>query len=440
MSKRSPSLRTAAVLGLGAVLWLAAAARPSPEEVLKPAEIESLGKLISDYRKAAEETKGVDKATEKFIDELEKLKKRTKRDLLALPADLGRALWQSFDYEKRASALKKGSIKEMGFLRTKDDKDSELKYALWVPAKYDPKKAYPLILTIPDKGKKPADHILENWTDAGVRDGAVICAITMPAGDDTASWLEFSQGRDKEGGLSNVLATFFEVSKSVAIDFDRVYVSGHGEGVRPAISLAGRFPERFAGAVGRSGDPVDGLAIETFKNLPTFFAGAGQGATAFSEKITAAKYDNCTIKPDGKEADAWAWMQDHPRIANPPQVVLSAPGTVGMRAYWLSTPAFDSAVVVSATIDAGTNTITIDAEGATEVTIFFNDQLLDLEKDVKVVCNGTPHVDKIPRSVTTVLDMIRNYRADPGRIFVAQRKYDVPPKPKPKAKPAGDAK
>lgn len=440
MTKRSPSLRTAAVLGLGAIAWLGAAASPLPEDVLKPAEQESLGKLMAEYRKAAEDTKGVDKATEKFLDELEKLKKRLKREPLSLPADLGRALWSSFDYEKKASALKKGSIKEMTFLRTKEDPKSDLKYVLWVPAKYDPKKPYPLILTIPDKGKKPADHILENWTDAAVRDGAVVCAITMPAGDDTANWLEFSAGREKEGGLSNVLATFFEVSKTVAIDFDRVYISGHGEGVRPALSLAARFPERFAGAVGRAGDPVDGLAIETFKNLPTFFAGAGQGATAFSEKITAAKYDNCTVKPDGKESDAWAWMQDHPRIANPTQVVISAPAQVGMRAYWLSTPAFDSAITVSATIDAGTNTINIDAEGATEVSIFFNDQLLDLEKDVKIVCNGTPHVEKISRSVTTLLDMIRNYRADPGRIFVAQRKYDVPPKPKPKPKPAGEAK
>lgn len=440
MSNRFPSLRSAALLGLGAVAWLAAAATPPPEEVLKSAEIDSLGKLIAEYRKAAEETKGVDKATEKFIDELEKLKKRVKREPLALPADLGRALWESFDYDKRAGALKKGSIAEMKFLRSKEDAKSELKYALWVPAKYDPKKAYPLILTIPDKGKKPTDHILENWTDSNVRDGAVVCAITMPAGDDTASWIEFSSGREKEGGLSNVLGTFFEVSKNVAIDFDRVYVCGHGEGVRPAIALAARFPDRFAGAVGRSGDPVDGIGVETFKNLPTFFAGAGQSATSFSEKIAVLKYDNCTVKADGKEADAWAWMQDHPRIANPPQVVIAAPAQVGVRAYWLSTPAFDSAISVTATIDPGTNTINIDADGATEVSIFFNDQLLDLEKDVKIVCNSTPHVEKISRSVTTLLDRIRNYSVDPGRIFVAQRKYDVPPKPKPKAKPSGDAK
>jgi hypothetical protein len=79
--------------------------------------------------------------------------------------------------------------------------------------------------------------------------------------------------------------------------------------------------------------------------------------------------------------------------------------------------------------------------------LFFNDVLLDLEKEVKVVCNGTPHVDKIPRNVNTLLGMIRNFRSDPGKLYVAQKKYDLPPKPKPKDKPkekdkekAGDGK
>lgn len=433
------SRRLSFALGLGSILVCSAFAAPFLEDLFKPAEHESLGKQLALYFEAYSKNSGTDKALEKVSDEVKKLEKRLNKSPLSLPGDLGKALWASFDYDKKANALKKGSVKDMTCPKplVEDDPKAVMNYALWVPAKYDPRKAYPLILLVPDRDQKPAQHITEKWTDAAIRDSAILAAVGMP--EDTNAWTEpatkLEDGKIKDGGLSNMLAVLVDVRKGVAIDFDRVYVCGSGEGVRAACAMAARFPDNLAGVAGRSGDVPEKIAIEPFRNLPSLFAGAGSGATAFSERLTKEKYDNCTIKPEAKEADLWAWMQDHPRISNPTQVVLVAEPNTQARSYWIQTPRFDAPVRLTATADRGTNTITIDADGATEVTISLNDQLVDLDKEIKFIRNGTETVEKVPRNLTTTLGAMRSRSSDPGRIYVATKRCDIPPKPKPKDKP-----
>lgn len=427
MTRRNPVF-----LAFGALL-LASAAVPFAEELLKSADHEALGKQLREYVTAVAKNEGSDKAIEKVNDELAKFRKKTGKDPLSLTSDLGKALWASYDYDKAVSKLKKGAIKDMTCPKPLHEEDAKatIGYALWIPTKYEARKPYPLLLIVPDKAQKARDHLTEKWIDPALREGAVIAVVQMPEGDSTDNWTEMATA-EKDGGLSNVLAVFGDVRKVVAIDYDRVYVVGWGEGVRTAVTLGARFPDRFAGVAGRSGDPTKDLAIEPYRNLPTFFAGAGENATKFSERISAAKYDNCTVKADAKEAEIWAWIQDHPRIANPAEVVYAAAPQVGGRFYWLQLSPFDEQVTVKANVDKGTNTILIDGEGATDVTLYFNDLLVDLEKDVKVVCNGTEHIEKIPRNLSMTLGLIGRGTSDPGKLYVAQRKFDLPPKPKPK--------
>ncbi|MBI5365193.1 MAG: hypothetical protein HZA53_18590 [Planctomycetes bacterium] len=435
MSNRLPL-----ALGLTSIVVCAAFSAPWVENLLKPGEHESLGKQLAGFFEANAKQSGTDKAFEKVSDELKKIENRVKRSPLALPSDLGKAFWASYDYEKKANALKKGGVKELSCPKPKygEDAKEKLTYALWAPAKYDARKAWPLLILVGDKGQKPSDHITEKWTDAAVRDGAVLAAVTMPEGD-VASWIELAtqdgDGKVKDGGLSNVLAVYFDVRKLVAIDFDRVYLVGSGEGVRTVCAMGARFPDFFAGVAGRSGDTLKELAIEPYRNLPTLFAGAGGNATDFAKRLTDAKYDNSTLKPEAKEADIWAWIQDHPRVSNPVNVVISAPPQTQTRAYWVQVPQFDAAVHVEATVDRGTNTITIDADGATEVILFLNDTLVDLDKEIKFKRNGTETVEKVVRNLQTALNTMARGPSDPGKLFVATRRFDIPTKPKPKDKP-----
>jgi len=68
----------------------------------------------------------------------------------------------------------------------------------------------------------------------------------------------------------------------------------------------------------------------------------------------------------------------------------------------------------------------------TSVTIYFNDLIVDLDKPVKVVCNGAEHLDQIPRNLTTTLNLMFSTRSDPGKLYTAVRQFDLPAKPKSK--------
>jgi hypothetical protein len=403
------------------------------EDLLKPADHEALGKKIAKYFDAKQNNAGIDKAKEELSKEIEGLRaKKTKgRDPLALCDDLGKSLWQSFNYGTREIA--NGKVKQASFPARAYGEKAQLTYAIWVPAKYDPRKPYPVILCIPEKGSKPEQHITEKWTDKEMRDNALIVAVSMP--EDVKQWTE-AASTEQQTGFANVMMTMRQIRAKYAVDYDRVFITGRGEGVGAALAIAGRAPDRFAGVIGRAGD-LDAASpgIENFKNLPTFFGGAGANATAFSEKCTKAGYNNCTVKAEASDPDVWAWMREHTRLANPVEVVLYPGKPLPLRSCWLSVPASNNKELefVKAKVDKATNTITIDgSDGITKVTLWLNDELVDLDKEVKVICNGAEHVDKLPRNLWATMDWMYDATSEPGRIFTASRDYDVPPKPKPK--------
>jgi hypothetical protein len=419
-------------LALAGAVALPALAGPL-EDLLKPADHESLGLKIAKYFEAKQNNKGIDKAKEDISKELEGLRKKAKgREPLALCGDLGKALWQSFDY-KNAKGIAAGKIKSVTFKEPYYGEKAQLTYAIWVPTKYDPRRPYTLILCIPEKGSKPEQHIGEKWTDKDTRENALIVAVPMP--EDVKQWTETGTSQ-QPGGFSNLMLTLKQIRASYAVDYDRVYIAGRGEGVAAALALAARAPDRFAGVIGRSGDlDAAGPGVENFKNLPTFFGGAGANATAFGEKCTKAEYGNCTIKAEASDADVWTWMRDHPRVANPLEVVLYPGRPTPNKAYWVEVPQSDykEPEFVKAKVDKASNLITIDAsDGITKVKLYLNDDLVDLDKEVKVVCNGAEHVDKLPRNLWATMDWMYGAINEPGRVFTTSRDYDVLPKPKPK--------
>lgn len=425
--------RNLLALAVAGAMVLPVLASAPTEELLKPSDHEALGVKIAKYFDAKQKNQGIDKAKEDLSKELESVRKKAKgRDPLALCDDLGRAFWQSFNY-KNARGVAAGKVKSFTFPAPFYGDKATLSYAVWVPTKYDARNAYPLILCIPEKGSKPDQHITEKWTDKQTREEALLVGIPMP--DDVLQWGEAGSGQ-QQGGFANTMLTLKEVLRTYAVDYDRIYLAGRGEGVGAALAIAARAPDRFAGVIGRSGDiDAKGPSSNNFKNLPTFFAGAGANATAFGEKCAKDGYNNCSIKPDAQEPEIMAWIKDHPRLGTPAEVLLFPGRPMPNRAYWIMVPPSENKgdEYVNAKADKATNTITIDASpGITKVTLYFNDDLVDLEKEVKVICNGAEHIDKLPRNVWTTMDWMYGSTSDPGRVFTASRDYEVPPKPKPK--------
>jgi hypothetical protein len=410
-----------------AALLLIATSLPQAGE-LKPNEVEGLAKKLTEYIEARSENKGLDKVQEAVAKELEKIEKRIKRDPLSLPAEIGQALWQALEYDKKGS-LPKGKVATQKLAAYWDAK-AEFEYAYWVPARYDPRKPYPLLLCIPDQGERPTDHLTERWADADLRNGAILVAIPMPA--DAGIWVE-GINPTKETGMGNVGFTFAQVLRRLAVDYDRIVLAGHGRGVEVCAAYGSTFPDRFAGLVGRTGDVGD-VAAENLANLPSFFAGAGGRATELKDKTKALGHDNVTLMPEGKAPEVWAWVQGHARASNPSSVQLKIGSPVPNRAYWLETRPTDGqgTAWLKGAIDRASNTITVEGEGVSRFSIHFNDALVDLDKPIKVVCNGTLNERTVPRSLQRALDLFASSRSDPGKLYVNSVEFDLPPKPKEK--------
>ncbi len=413
------------------ILLAAAAVLAAPvpaQDSFKSSDYDSLGKKLSAYVDALNANKGRDKALEDISKELEKIEKRLKRDPLSLPAEMGQALWASFDYDRKGSVAR-GKVDTTTVAAYWDPK-TKFTYSAWMPGKYDPRKAYPVILCLPDEKEKITDHLIERWTNPDLRDATILVAVPLP--EDTSVWLEGISGT-KETGMGNVAYVFSLVLRNLAVDYDRIYLAGHGRGVELAVAYASSFPDRFAGVIGRSGD-VGAVVAENLSNLPTFFAGAGGKTTELAERLKTLGYGNCTVMAEGKESDIHSWMTGHPRVSNPTEVVLHIGSPVPKRAYWLEVRPTDGqgTAYLKAKVDRATNTIEVEGEGVPSFFVYFNDVLVDLDKPVKVVCNGTVNERTVPRSLSRTLDLVMNSRSDPGKFYVASMEFDLPAKPKPK--------
>lgn len=401
----------------------------APELRLKKQDHESLGKLLASCIAAISDKK-LDRREEeeKFKEALDKLKKRKVKDAdpLSLTEDLQAALWYAAEYSKQRG-IKKGKVETV---ELETPLKYTIEYAVWTPSKYNAKQGpYPLLMLLPDvpqpgQGVNLSDLITNEWQLGDVRDAAVLVAVPMP--DDLAQRREIGS-REQPGGIGNLLSVFAEVTRRYAVDFDRIFLVGHGAGVETAVAIASRYPDRFAGVVGRSGDAGDTPPLN-FSNLPTLFTGAGQQATAFAEKNKELGYDNCTILPEADEAAIWSWISSKQRVAHPRRVVLYPGSPFPVKAYWVQVPPQDGSVAtrVEAVADRESNSVTVQAKGVRQVTLFFNDILLDLDRPVKVSVNGVEHEDRIPRNFNTMMELIYGGRSDPGKLYTAFRVYDVP--------------
>lgn len=418
---------------------LAALAAASGEGlVLKDKDHKDLGGALRNLVEAeSKDAKAVAKARTSVNDLFVKIGKATKKAndpigatqaTLALTQDLGQALYH---YEERKmSGIRPGEIAG-GTLETEES--GKITYAVWTPKSYKATGApVPLVLFVPGmkEGKPYASKqfLIENWIDAATREQALLVAVDMPA--DQKIWnLHKVDDEGRDGGLGIVMRVFGRVTGLYNIDYDRVFLVGVETGLQVVLRVAGTYPHHFAGVIGQRGDTED-ASHENLRNVPTWFAGGGAGCTAWEEKTNAAGFENCTLRPDGKDADAWTWASERRRQANPTKVNLVLGEPVPFAAYWVLTERQEHSpgTRIDAEVDRAANKLTIQSRGVKRVTIFFNDVLLDLEKPIKVVCNGVEREEKVARSLDDFLGFAkRRSLCDGGRVYVASRVYDLPP-------------
>jgi hypothetical protein len=226
------------------------------------------------------------------------------------------------------------------------------------------------------------------------------------------------------------------ISREFPVDANRTFLVGSGKGFAAVEATAAAFPHIFAGVVG-IGDvaALDANNLGNFRNLPTLFSRETEGTKAIKAKIDELGFGNCTItgKPaddgtrtDGTPADTWAWIGKTVRTAYPRQISFAPKSDYARRAHWLSLEGARAQENprVEAKADKATNTITITVEKVADLVVYLNDELVDLDKPVKFVVNGTTHERMVERSAP---EMIKNqyFGGDWGRVFTASVAQDV---------------
>ena len=401
-------------LGLLAASPWAQQSRSLQDDDLRP-----FAKSLAAYIAARDSTVGLDQAKLGLSASFEALGKDLEgKNPLSLAPDLGRALWLSRAYDELSPS--KGKVTSEVFAHG-SFAGAGMRFAYRIPKDYDPAEAYPLILAIPNEGEDPAQHIRTHWTLREVQDGALLLCPEMPA--QREDW-EQVMVRGRPGGLSHVLTGLHIAGQRFAVDFDRVFVAGFGKGVPAAVAAGNYSPQRFAGIIGRAGDAGDTPA-HNFSNLPTLFTGAGAKARAFQEAAQGAGFDNCQLSAEGKEQDVWTWIGKQERQTHPRGVELIVGDPFPTQVYWLRVAPSAPDARAKATIDRDTNTVRIEGTGISHAILYLNDVLVDLDRPLRVMCNGSKHEALTPRSLSSTLELLYDGTSDAGCVYVAEVMFDM---------------
>ncbi len=398
---------------LGGMAFILLGAGALREEVLKETDHKKIAKEVAAYWTAKQEVKGIQAAFDKLSETLDKTQSRLKDPVLeALVEDWERIFFFT-TLELLDDKSKKGKVETV---TAEAPKGGALTYSYHVSKKYLPKEGpYPMILIVPDEGVAPAAHLDSDWADPALRDAAILVALKMRS--PVEEW-------SGENGVVDVMSAFSVVKDAFALDYDRIFLAGAGKGFQAAVATANAFPHLFAGLIGR-GEVADGDA-DNLRNLPSILTSEGEGAQAFKKRIDDAGFGNCQLAAAAGLPELWAWVAERRRDSYPAHLTFSPKLPTARGAHWvgLERVSVEEGPRVDVQADRASNTITIDAERVGIIEVNFNDVLVDMDKPVKVIVNGTAHEAFIPRNRRTMIDLVF-LQGDWGRVFTNAQSYDV---------------
>lgn len=204
---------------------------------------------------------------------------------------------------------------------------------------------------------------------------------------------------------------------------NRVYLLGYSAGGDGVFQVAPRMADRFAAAAMMAGHPNETQPLG-LRNLP-FAIFMGGDDTAYDRNKVAAEWRDKLDKlhaadPDGyphrvtiyeglqhwmehRDAEALPWMAQQTRVAWPKKVVWWQDDVTHTRFYWLAVApdAAKARMTIRAAVDG--QTITIDSDDVSAVTLRLRDALVDLDQPITVIANGKPvFAGVVPRTIAAI--------------------------------------
>ncbi len=260
--------------------------------------------------------------------------------------------------------------------------------------------------------------------------------IIPRAVDDSGvnSWVRYKEAQNVETVLNRILASY-------EVDPNRVYILGVSMGGFGAWQFASASGDRFAAiASNGGGSSLKGDAYVNLRNV-NFGVFIGEDDTQAGrlsrsrggrDALQALKQDDPEgyplhykeypgvehKTPDNVYADIDKYFEENERVAYPRTVVWAPQVGWKARYYNIAIPAPKQGMKVRV-VCGEDNVVTIESENVPALTIYLNDELVDLEKDVAVVWNGEEKFKgTLPRRLSVLLRTLGE-RNDTGMCYSA---------------------
>ncbi|MFQ5506031.1 MAG: hypothetical protein ACE5F1_14720 [Planctomycetota bacterium] len=438
-----------------------------PPPVLPPADIKRLSKELSAWwdleikhielqESGKKKTKKQRRRIRRASDQAQKAKAKFTEDFHKRGKRIGGiekhvgdllAIWDScFDYRK---------VYGGGKVLKKHARGKKLPYWIRYPKTYDLSRRYPLIFALPyrttDRRKERwisgKDYIERAWPAANedALENVIVVCPELPDDMDLSSHVDMTKEDDPEELERRVFlfTVMGQVFNELRIHNDKVFLEASGESVPFALRVASAFPDRFAGLVLKSPQGAREAVFENLSNMSIAILHGGdkQKAMHLERKLKESGHNDVAIEQSGGELpfgekSEWIheWMKNVRRDLFAKKVVLAPAHDMFRKAYWVQITKAESLGEtgleqyrprVEVTADRETNRVEVKARNVSEVRLYFNDLIVDLDKPITFILNGKTREEKRTRNLRLLTDLVFK-RNDPRYIFLATGTYEIP--------------
>jgi hypothetical protein len=337
-------------------------------------------------------------------------------------------------------------------------------YSLQLPPEYTHNRPSPVLIVLGPSGEK-AGRTLLRWAEHAAENGFLLAAVEWEQ--------EGAEGRYtfSEREHAAVLETLRDLRRRFAVDSDRVFLAGAGQGSAAAFDIGLAHPDEFAGLVTVSGGPsfFSSAYWRNAQYLPVYMITgdrSGDSNTQARKQFEvwgARSYPAIWVQYKGRGVEwfpgelpsIFDWLRNQRRAWPLHQLGTDGIGTQfgneftilrpgDNRFYWLTADevsdrccttleGWKSATPASLTgrIDPTTNEVAITARGIKQLTLWLGrngkgESMIDFDKPLTVRVNAGARLSsrKVSPSLQTLLDDLAD-RGDRQRLFLAK----IPLKP-----------
>ena len=318
-----------------------------------------------------------------------------------------------------------------------------------VPTDYSPRRQWPILLAMhggppgsPEGATRSAERMIQVWAEAAEAAGWIVAApamvSTVSREGRTADRLPYEIFHPEEAK-----AVVDEVRRRFNVDPDRVVSTGISLGSNFSIAFAAAHPDWFSAIVPVSteGDSRE-LLLRNLQPVPVYVLEGTQdqnirgvgGPRALDAILSSFGYD-LTYREFGDRAhegfqehypDVLRWLASRPRDRARSEV-LRVPHSgivpVSRRVHWIESGTRQGLVRARVT---GPTQIDITARWTDRITVFLNDDLVNLDRPLTIRVNGeTVFTGQVDRSMKTALEEVERL-GDERRIYAARVELSVP--------------